>query len=172
MNIDVEKCKITRYPKTVLTEKAKPVNEINDNIRQLAEKMIDIMIETNGIGLAAPQAGVSLRMFVISLDGSREKAKVYINPQINPSGPIESMEEGCLSIPGLNAKIKRYKYCEVTAQDLDGNTFTEQADGLYAKALQHEYDHLEGTMIKDRLSQVAKISAKRVLKNLQQQEQA
>jgi peptide deformylase len=168
MQYDPQKCEITRYPSSVLAKKAQPVKDINDNIRQIAEKMIEIMVETHGIGLAAPQAGLPLRMFVISLDGSKENAKVYINPQIKPSGKLEPSPEGCLSIPGLEGKIKRYTNCSVTAQDLDGNTFTEDAQGLHARALQHEYDHLEGTMIKDRLSQVAKISARKTLKKLEQ----
>lgn len=168
MEIDVEKCCITRYPENVLKEPAEPVEQINDNIRHFAEKMIDIMIETKGIGLAAPQAGVGLRMFVISLDGSREGAKVFINPEITPSGSLGTSEEGCLSIPGLNAKVKRYSKCRVTAQDLNGEQFSEDAEGLYAIALQHEYDHLEGTMIKDRLSQVSKIAARKILKELEQ----
>ena len=167
-DIDLDKCSINHYPRKVLSQKALPITEINDTIRNLVDKMIDIMIERNGIGLAGPQAGVGLRIFVISLDGSRENAKVYINPEITPSGDITATEEGCLSIPGLSARIKRYKNCTVTAKDLSGNTFTEEADGLYARALQHEYDHLEGTMIKDRLSQVAKISAKKLLKQLEE----
>ncbi len=168
MRIDVEKCRITRYPEKVLAVKAEPVEEINENVRRLADKMVDIMIETKGIGLAGPQAGVGLRIFVISLDGTRENARVYINPEITPSGSLEPSEEGCLSIPGLNAKIKRYSKCRVTAQGLDGKKFTEDAEGLYAIALQHEYDHLEGTMIKDRLSQVSRIGARRILKELEQ----
>ncbi len=167
-DIDIDKCRITHYPRKVLSQKAQPISEINDTIRDLADKMIDIMIERNGVGLAGPQAGVGLRIFVISLDGTRENAKIYINPEITPSGEIATTEEGCLSIPGLSAKIKRYKNCSVTAKDLSGNTFTEEADGLYARALQHEYDHLEGTMIKDRLSQVARISARKLLKQLEE----
>ena len=168
MEIDIEKCCMTCYPAKVLSEVAAPVEKINDNIKNFAEKMIDIMIENKGIGLAGPQAGVSVRVFVISLDGSREKAKVYVNPVITLSGELEADYEGCLSLPGLDAKIKRYKICSVTAIDLEGKEFTDEADGLYARAIQHEYDHLEGTLIKDRLSQVGRISARKILKNLEE----
>lgn len=168
MELDIQKCKITHYPSKVLSSKAVDVDKIDEKIHKFAEKMIDIMVETNGIGLAAPQAGIGLRMFVISLDGSREQAKVYINPVIEPSGKLDESEEGCLSLPGISAKIKRYSKCKVKALDLHGNEFIEEAEGLLAKALQHENDHLEGTMIKDRMSTVAKIGIRGILKELKE----
>ena len=148
---------------------AKPVAEINDDIRQLADRMMDIMVEAKGIGLAGPQAGVNLRIFVVSTDGTKENAKVYINPTIEVDGSIEANEEGCLSLPGIYGKIKRYSKCTVTATDLDSNAFTEVGEGLLGRAFQHEYDHLEGRMIKDRLSTPAKIRAKRRPKQLQEE---
>ena len=164
---DYSTCTITQYPTPVLMGKAKPVEEINDDIRQLAERMIDIMIETKGVGLAGPQAGVNLRIFVVSIDGTKESAEVYINPTIKVEGSVVANEEGCLSLPGIYGKIKRYSKCTVTATDPDGNEFTEVGEGLLARAFQHEYDHLEGRMIKDRLSQAAKLRARRWLKQLE-----
>ena len=148
---------------------AKPVEEINDDIRQLADRMKDIMVEAKGIGLAGPQAGVNLRIFVVSTDGTKENAKVYINPTIEVEGSIEANEEGCLSLPGIYGKIKRYSKCTVTATDLDGNAFTEVGEGLLGRAFQHEYDHLEGRMIKDRLCTADKFRATRRLKQLQEE---
>ena len=165
--VDIDKGCITHFPTPVLSQRAKPVEKIDDNIKKLAEKMIDIMLASGGIGLAAPQAGVNLRIFVVSPDGTKENAKVYINPEIELSGPLEVNDEGCLSIPGVFAKIKRYKNCKIAATDLDGNTFTEEASGLLVRAFQHEYDHLEGIMIKDRMGQVARIAARKRLKQLQ-----
>ena len=164
--IDIEKCRITHYPAEVLSSRAKPIEKIDDNIRRLVEKMTDIMLEHKGIGLAAPQAGVSLRLFIISLDGTRESVKVYVNPTVTPTGELGSTEEGCLSVPGVFTKIRRYKKCKVTATDLDGNEFTDQAEGLYARALQHECDHIEGMTIVNRMSQTAKIAHRRQLKKL------
>jgi len=164
--IDINKCQITHYPAEVLAGRAQPVEEINDNIRQFIEKMIDIMLKNKGVGLAAPQAGVSLRLFIISLEGSREKLKVYINPTVTPDGDLTEFDEGCLSVPGIYTKIRRYKKCKVTATDLDGNEFTEEAEGLYARALQHEYDHIEGMTIVNRMSKVSKISHRKQIKKL------
>jgi peptide deformylase len=165
--IDVDKCQITHYPAGVLGGRAKPVDEINDNIRQLVDKMTDIMLKNKGVGLAAPQAGVSLRLFIISLDGSRENVKVFINPTITPTDELVVFDEGCLSVPGIYTKIRRYKRCKVTATDLNGNEFTDEAEGLYARALQHEYDHIEGITIVNRMGQPAKIVHRKQLKKLE-----
>ncbi len=164
---DFDKCCMTHYPASTLVQVAEPVEQINDDIRRLVDKMTDIMIENKGIGLAAPQAGVSLQVFIVSIDGTRENVKAYINPTIEPDGGLEASEEGCLSLPGLSTKIKRYKQCSISATDLDGNEFTEQAEGLLARAFQHEFDHLQGRLIVHRMGQVAKIAARRKLKDLE-----
>jgi len=166
-DIDLEQCKITCYPATVLKQVAKPIDEIDDNVRKLAEKMVNIMIKNKGIGLAGPQANVGLRIFIISLDGSKEKIRVYINPTVKPVGNVETMEEGCLSVSGIFTRIKRYEKCTVTATDLEGNEFTEEANGLYARCLQHEYDHLEGITIANKMSSAAKIAHRKALKKLE-----
>ena len=172
--IDSEKCRITHYPAEVLAGRAQPVEKIDDNIRHLVEKMTDIMLKNKGVGLAAPQAGVSLRLFIISLDTNRESVKVFINPTVTPihderGASLGSMEEGCLSVPGVTIKIRRHKKCSVTATDLDGNEFTEEAEGLYAKALQHEYDHIEGLTIINRMGSAARIIHRKQLKKLEKE---
>ena len=164
--IDFEKCHITRYPADVLAQKAQMVEEIDEDIHQLVKRMTEIMIEHKGVGLAAPQAGVPLRLFIISLDGTAQNVRVYINPTITPDGKVGSNEEGCLSVPGVWTKIRRYKKCSVTATDLDGNEFSEEAEGLHARALQHEYDHIEGVTIVNRMTQTARIAHRRQLKKL------
>jgi peptide deformylase len=164
--IKPDKYRITRYPEKVLAGKAKPVDEINDDIRKLVEKMTDLLFEVKGVGFAAPQAGVPLRLFIISLDGTRENVRVYINPTVTTGGNLETNEEGCLSIPQVYTKIKRYTRATVTATDLDGRRFTEQAQGLYARALQHEFDHIEGVTIADKMGATARIAHRRQLKKL------
>jgi len=128
--------------------------------------MVDIMLKNKGIGLAAPQIGVPLRLFIISLEGKKEDLRVFINPTVTPIGQLDSVEEGCLSVPNVYTKIRRYKKCKVTATDLDGKQFTEEAEGLYARALQHENDHINGVTIVSRMGQAAKIAHRRQLKKL------
>jgi peptide deformylase len=164
--IDIEKCRITHYPAQVLTKPAEPIEKIDDNIRRLAEKMVDIMLENKGVGLAGPQVAVPLRIFIISLDGTRENTKVYINPTVTPGGQLYSTDEGCLSVPDVYTRIRRYKKCTVTATDLEGNEFTEQAEGLYARCLQHENDHIEGITIAHRMGPAARIAHRKQLKKL------
>ncbi len=172
--MDIEKCRITHYPADTLGRRAQPVEKIDDNIRQLVEKMTDIMLKNSGIGLAAPQVGVPLRFFIISLNGTKENVKVYINPTVTPipakaGTSFDSIDEGCLSVPGVYTKVRRYKKCKVTATDLDGNEFTEEAEGLLARALQHEYDHIEGTTIANRMGSAARIVHRKQLKKLREE---
>lgn len=160
--------RMTRYPAKVLGQKAKAVGEITDEIRQLGAAMIDMMVGQKGVGLAGPQVGVDLRIFVFSHDATRENARVYINPEIEISGGLEANHEGCLSLPGIEAKIKRYKKCTITATGLDGNRFTEDAEGIEIRGFQHEIDHLDGMLIKDRMGQAQRIGARKILRQLQE----
>jgi peptide deformylase len=165
--IDTDKCKLTFWPAAVLRRPAAPVENINGNIKEFVAKMIEIMVNSKGIGLAAPQAGVGLSIFVVSLEGTAENAKVFINPQINPFGKITSMQEGCLSFPGMYPAIRRPGHVKVTALDINGDPFTEEADGLYAKCIQHEYDHLQGTTIADRMGKLGHIKFRSQLAELE-----
>ncbi len=168
MTIDVEKCHITHYPTQVLAEPSQPVEKIDDTIRRLVDKMTDLMVELKGVGFAAPQAGVPLRLFIISLDGTRNNVRVYVNPTVKGEGPIVENEEGCLSVPGVFAKIRRYGKATVTATDLEGKIFTETGEGLYARALQHEFDHIEGVTIVKRMPTTSRIAHRKQLKKLEE----
>ena len=164
--INLNECRLTCYPSPILAKRAEPVEVFDENLREFIDRMIGMMIENKGIGLAAPQAGFSLRLFVISLEMSRATAKVYVNPVITPAGDIESMEEGCLSLPGIFTSIKRPKTCTVQAQDVQGQSFTEEAEGMNARCLQHEYDHLEGITLVTRMGAAAKLVHRRQIKKL------
>jgi peptide deformylase len=166
--IDLDECRLTCYPSPILARRAQAVEIFDDNLREFVARMIDMMIDNKGIGLAAPQAGISLRLFVISLEMSRETAKVYVNPVITPAGDMESMEEGCLSVPGIYTSIKRQKACTVQAQDVQGHSFTEEAEEMYARCLQHEYDHLEGVTLITRMGATAKLVHRRQIKKLKE----
>jgi len=168
---DVDNCHITHYPAPVLAEVAQPIEKIDEDIHRLVEKMIDIMVQNKGVGLAAPQVGLPLRIFIISLDGSKNNVKIYINPTVSPTtGELQPTDEGCLSVPGVYTKIRRYKKCTVTATDLEGKQFTEEAEGLLARALQHEYDHIEGMTIINRMGQAARIAHRKQLKKLREKD--
>jgi methionyl-tRNA formyltransferase len=166
--LEPEQCRITHYPATVLGRPAQPVGSIDDNIRRLADGMIDIMLANKGIGLAGPQAGVGLRIFVVSLDGTKDSAKVYINPHLKTAGRLLTAEEGCLSLLGIHTTIRRHEKCSITATDLDGKQFTEQAEGLLARVFQHECDHLDGMLITDRIGHIAGLTVRSRLKELRQ----
>lgn len=140
---------IIKLGEDILRQKAKPVEEVNDEIRQLAEDMFETMIEADGVGLACPQVGKSLRMFVVIADD--DVRRVFINPQIiKTSEETCEYDEGCLSIPQVYETITRPAKITVQALNEKGRPFTLEADGLLARIIQHEYDHLEGILYIDR----------------------
>jgi peptide deformylase len=141
--------RITKLGEEVLRQKAQPVEDINDEIRQLAKDMMETMIDADGVGLAAPQIGRSIRMFVIKADDDIER--VFINPQIiRTSNEVGPYDEGCLSIPQVYETIVRPLAVTVQAYDENGKRFTLDADGLLARCIQHENDHLDGVLYIDR----------------------
>lgn len=145
---------IKKYPDEVLKIKASPVDEINGNIKQLIDDMIETMYNANGIGLAAPQVGVSKRIIVVDTSPRQENQSliVLINPEIiNYEGEIIS-EEGCLSVPGFITRLQRKQKVFVKGLDKNGKEIEIEAEGLLARALQHEIDHLEGILLIDRIS--------------------
>lgn len=148
----------------VLSTPAAPIEEITDDIRLLAARMIDDMYAAEGVGLAAPQVGESVAMVVIDCDygdGTKKNPYVLINPQI-----VEQSEEtftgfeGCLSFPGVTVEVERPRHVVVHAENLDGELMRYEADGtLLARCLQHEIDHLRGTVMLDHLGPMAKVKA-------------
>ncbi len=143
--------KVFKLGEDILRQKAVEVETIDDEIKNLIEEMFETMYDENGIGLAGPQVGKNLRLFVIELDD--EIRRVFINPQIISTSQETSMyDEGCLSIPGVYQEIERPVRITVQALNENGKAFTIEADDLLARAIQHEYDHLEGMLFIDRAS--------------------
>ncbi len=135
----------------VLREKCQKVIKFDSALKILIDAMFDTMDEADGVGLAAPQVGVNQRLFVIHIRGAEKRA--YINPQIiETSIETSTDEEGCLSIPGVWHDVQRPSRVSVQAQDVEGKVFQVKAEGLLARALQHETDHLNGVLFIDRLS--------------------
>jgi peptide deformylase len=145
---------ILEYPDPRLREKAKPVRKVDDSIRTLVEDMAETMYAAPGVGLAAPQVGVGLRVFVIDIASEDEPSDlhVFINPEIFEKDGTQVWNEGCLSFPGVNEEIKRAEHVKVRALDEHGEPFELEADGLLAVAIQHENDHLDGVLMIDKLS--------------------
>ncbi len=166
---DINSLKIIHYPNPILAQQAAPVEEINSKVVELAHKMVDIMVDSDGVGLAAPQIGISLRLIVISPTGKKEDAEILVNPELTNLIGCTDSEEGCLSLPGIRGKVRRSESCTVTAYDLDGNKFTMDATEFPAIILQHETDHLEGTLFVDRLNAIGKMAVKRGLKTLERE---
>ena len=143
--------RITKLGEEILRQKAEPVKpeEINDELRSFLNEMFEAMIEADGVGLAGPQAGISKRLFVVIADD--DVRRVFINPQIiSTSAEMVDFEEGCLSVPQVYESISRPKKVTVQAFNENGRPFTLEADGLLARVIQHEYDHLDGILFIDR----------------------
>ena len=144
---------ILRYGASVLQDLARPVTVIDEDIQRLIDDMIDTMYAAPGIGLAAPQIGVALRLAVIDLTIGKQGGDliVLINPEFVERDGMQLEEEGCLSVPGFNATVPRPARVVVRAQDRSGETRTIEGTGLLARALQHEIDHLDGRLFLSRI---------------------
>ena len=144
---------ILRYGAGVLHAPAEPVGEITSEIQQLIDDMIQTMYAAPGIGLAATQVGVGLRIFVCDVSAGRSSADLltFINPEFVERDGMQLEEEGCLSIPGFNATVARPSRAVVKGLDRAGESRTVEGVGLLARCFQHEMDHLEGTLFVDRL---------------------
>lgn len=147
---------IRRFPDPVLKKKAEPVETVDEEIRKLMDEMAETMYASFGIGLAAPQVGVSKRVIVVDVsprDETREGRLIALaNPHIVKSEGSEEFEEGCLSLPGFTTVVERPSKITLSAIDREGRDVLIEADGILAIALQHEMDHLEGTLILDHAS--------------------
>ena len=144
---------ILKYGDDVLHQQALPVDEVTGDIHRLIDDMIETMYAAPGIGLAAPQVGVPLRIFVIDLSVGREPdgLMVMINPSFVERDGMQLEEEGCLSVPEFNATVVRPSHVVVKGLDRSGTEYQRVGDGLLARAFQHEMDHLDGTLFVDRL---------------------
>ena len=174
---------ITQYGNPILRKKCRRVTEVTDELKQLAEDMIDTMNDAQGVGLAAPQIDRDLQMAVVDVshdpecisflkvNGEEVKLEkimplVFINPQLELGKEKEASAEGCLSIQGINAEVKRPAQLVAKLELLSGEIIELETDGLLARAIQHETDHLNGILFVDRISAAAKVSVRKKLKNL------
>ena len=163
------KLEILHFPDDRLRKIAKPVSEVDDNIRQLVDDMFETMYEAPGIGLAATQVNVQKRVVVIDVSHEKEQPLCLINPEIIAKDGVEQHEEGCLSVPGIYETVERAEHIKVKALDRDGNPFELETGDLLAVCIQHEIDHLDGKLFVDYLSALKR---NRIRKKLEKQKKA
>lgn len=163
---------ITKYGNDVLRKVAEPVEEINDEIRQIVADMLEAMYKFEGVGIAAPQIGISKRIIIVDTEPSNPSSKpiVLINPEIVERYGEMNMEEGCLSVPEVRGDVKRAEKVVVEGLDLDGNKLRIEATDLSARAFQHEIDHINGTLFIDHLGRLKKQLIKNQLRKIEKGE--
>lgn len=161
---------VVLFPDPVLRKETDPVPAFDDELRAIVEGMFERMFESHGVGLAAPQVGLSSRIFVLNDEGDAkqpERNLAIINPTIKSFGGKKTRhEEGCLSLPGVLADITRPEKCLVHHYDLDGNEIEREYDGFVARIIQHEYDHLQGVLLVDRMTPSDKVRNRAAVEEL------
>ncbi len=168
----MSKLSILEFPDPRLRRVAKPVDAVTDRERQLASDMLETMYDARGIGLAATQVNEGVRLLVLDLSEERNEPKVFINPEIIERDGSQTCEEGCLSVPGIYAEVKRAERIRVRALDTDGESFELEADGLLAVCIQHEIDHLDGKVFVDYLSPLKRRMVEKKLRKQQREKAA
>ncbi|MEM1107414.1 MAG: peptide deformylase [Planctomycetota bacterium] len=167
-DVDPATLQIVTYPHPVLREVAQPLDEVDDHVRAVADRMIELMHEARGVGLAAPQVGLPWRMFVINPANEPGEDAVVINPELDAPGPhTEPRDEGCLSLPGITAEVTRPAAITLKALDRHGTPFTLTSDDFPARVWQHEFDHLDGVLIIDKMTKIDRMANKRAIQELE-----
>jgi peptide deformylase len=145
---------IVSYPHPTLRYKSKVIRRVDSELRDVVQQMFELMYEAKGVGLAANQVDMPLRLFVINSEGNPEEGEelVFINPVLSQPDGQEENEEGCLSLPGVYAAVTRAKQIHVEAYNLRGQPFSATLSDMMARVVQHEHDHLDGVLFTDRVS--------------------
>jgi peptide deformylase len=162
--------RIIKYPHPTLRRKAKPLRRVDAELRLLVGQMFEMMYEHKGVGLSANQVDLPYRLFLLNLSSDpaeKDQEYVFINPTISKRTGSAEAEEGCLSFPEIYAPVRRSEKIKISAYNLAGEEVSYDADGLFARAAQHEYDHLDGVLFIDRLTDSALLSIKQSLLDLE-----
>ncbi len=169
MPVSPDQLRIIHYPAPVLREVAKPLSGATDEVQRVTKRMLQLMHEARGVGLAAPQVGLPWRMFVANPTGEPGDDRVFINPKLsNPSAETHVHDEGCLSLPHITGEITRPTRITIDALDEHGQPFQLTSDELSARVWQHEIDHLDGILILDRMPAIDKVANKQAVMDLEQ----
>ena len=160
---------IITYPHYTLRYKSQPLTRVDAALRKLVAEMFDLMYEANGVGLAGNQVDLPLRLFVVNMAAEPGEGEelVFINPVLSQPKGNEEGDEGCLSLPGLYGKVVRAKQIHVQAYNLRGEEFNADLDGLFARVVQHENDHLDGVLFTDRMTTAGKLTIRESLEEFE-----
>ena len=160
---------IVKYPHPALRHKAKPLRRVDAELKGIVREMFDLMYQQQGVGLAANQVALPYRLFILNLEADPQKGReyVFINPVISRRSGTVEVEEGCLSFPDIYAPVKRSDKIVLSAYDLSGQEVQYELDGFFARAAQHEFDHLDGVLFIDRLSATGRMAIKEALAELE-----
>lgn len=165
MNVDDRE--ILLYPAPVLSQVAQRIEAVDATVQALARRMLELMYEADGVGLAAPQVGVPKRVFVTRDPGDATASVVWVNPELTiVDDTMESGIEGCLSLPGLDVSVRRAVGVHIRGLDLDGNAIEAVSSDHIARVWQHEHDHLDGRLIIDRMSTMDRLRSRRAIRDL------
>jgi peptide deformylase len=166
--LDPGKLAVVHYPDPRLRQPCEPVAVFDESLAALADRMIELMVQNKGVGLAAPQVGVLKRLIVVSPTGQAADAMALVNCVIRDrEGNVEA-EEGCLSLPGVNVRVRRAKRCRLEALDLAGNPLELEGEDLLARIWQHETDPLDGVLIIDRMGPADRMAVRKPLRALEE----
>ena len=168
MKSDLETLAIIHYPDPRLRQVCRPVTKFDGHLAELVGRMRQLMHDGKGVGLAAPQVGSPLRLFVMNSTDDPQNDLVFVNPVIRGRSGSAEAEEGCLSLPGVNVNVRRAKRCQIEAQDLQGNPVILEGEDLLCRVWQHETDHLDGVLIIDRMGPTDKIAMRKTLRALEE----
>lgn len=186
-HVDPSALLLQYYPAPLLRAPAREIDKIDDGVRAVATRMVEMMFEHQGIGLAAPQVGLSWRMFVAHVPPdpedpesqtdsdagvvtATESPMVFINPELSGSArDLTPLEEGCLSLPEIRGEVIRPSEITVRARGLDTEPFEVRVGGLLAKVVQHESDHLDGTLIIDKMTQMSRLKVRAAVRQLERE---
>lgn len=164
--------RIVKYPHPTLRHKSKPLRRVDADLKRIIRQMLDMMYEGKGVGLAANQVDLPYRMFVMNIESdpaAKDQEYVFINPVITKRNGTGEGEEGCLSLPEIYAPVRRSEKIVLSAYNLAGEEVDCEFSGLFARAAQHEYDHLDGVLFVDRLSPSNQLAVKEALSDLQRE---
>jgi len=163
----LESLRIVHYPEPVLRVKAAPIAERDSFLKELAARMNELMREAGGVGLAANQVGLAQRLVVVNVPGKEGQYEAFLNPAILSREGVLKEEEGCLSVPGVSARVRRAQRVIVEATTLNGEKVRIEAQDLVARAWQHEIDHLDGTLFIDKIGLAARLIIRSRLRALE-----